>query len=328
MREPMKNSARRSLQAVLGLREGEGILIVTDTESARVGWAFELAAKELDALPTVYRLPDEGRPLATVPTGIEGLLDKAAVVVNCFTATAEETPFRIELLQKATAGSRRVGHAPGITEDMMIFGPMDVDYRELQKRANRFLASLRNASYLRISAPGGTDLTLYIEGRSFVTDVFVGPGTYGNLPCGEIWCAPIETLGEGTLVCDGAVGDMGSPPSPLTLRLAQGRITSAECADSDYLERVRKLLDVDADASVLGEFGIGINPMARVTDNLLEAEKAFRTSHVAFGNNQDLPGGHNRSRTNREFLFRDPTIRVFYTDGTAALVVEDGLIGV
>jgi leucyl aminopeptidase (aminopeptidase T) len=324
----MKNSARRSLQAVLGLREKEGILIVTDRATARVGWAFELAAQELKAVPVVYSLPDVGRPLATVPPELEALLDKASVVVNCFTATAEETPFRIELLQKAIDGSRRVGHAPGITEEMMIFGPMDVDYRELQKRANRFLGSLRNASYLRITAPGGTDLTLYIEGRSFVTDVFVGPGTYGNLPCGEVWCAPIESLGEGTLVCDGAVGDMGSPPSPLTLRIHGGHIVSTECADSDYLEQIRKLLATDADASILGEFGIGINPTARITDNMLEAEKAFRTSHVAFGNNEDLPGGRNHSRTNREFLFRDPTIRVFYTDGTAALVVEDGLIGV
>jgi len=324
----MKNSARRSLQAVLGLREGESVLIVTDRESARVGWAFELAARELNALPTVYRLPDEGRPLTAVPADLAGPLENATVVINCFTSAAEETPFRIELLQMATAGSRRVGHAPGITEDMMIFGPMDVDYRELQKRANRFLASLRNASYLRITAPGGTDLTLYIEGRSFVTDVFVRPGTYGNLPCGEVWCAPIETLGEGTLVCDGTVGDMGSPPAPLTLQIERGRITRAQCPDEAYLERVRKLLAVDPEASVLGEFGIGINPKTRVTENMLEAEKAFRTSHVAFGNNEDLPGGHNHSRTNREFLFRDPTIHVFYTDGSASMVVEDGLIGV
>jgi hypothetical protein len=38
-----------------------------------------------------------------------------------------------------------------------------------------------------------------------------------------------------------------------------------------------------------------------------------------------MPGGTNRSRTHRDFLFREPTITVHYADGSAALIVEGGL---
>ncbi len=72
-----------------------------------------------------------------------------------------------------------------------------------------------------------------------------------------------------------------------------GRIAQVKCDDSDFLAQVETLLAVDEEARVLGELGIGINPGARLTGNLLEDEKAFRTAHIAFGNNEEMPGGKN-----------------------------------
>ena len=202
---------------------------------------------------------------------------------------------------------------------------MCVDCGGIEDKATDLLGRRRSASYARVTAPGGTDLTLYIEGRAFDTDVAIGPGGLGNLPCGEIWCAPVETLGEGVLVCDGSIGDLGQVPSPVTIIMDQGRVQNVICADQAFADRVGELLDIDDEAKVVGEFGIGINPGARLTGNLLEDEKAFRTAHVAFGNNEEMPGGCNRSKTHRDFLFKEPTITVHYIDGTAMLIVEDGL---
>jgi leucyl aminopeptidase (aminopeptidase T) len=47
-------------------------------------------------------------------------------------------------------------------------------------------------------------------------------------------------------------------------------------------------LQVEAlNARHIGEFGIGLNPAARVCDNLMEAEKAWKTVHFAIGANFD-----------------------------------------
>lgn len=81
---------------------------------------------------------------------------------------------------------------------------------------------------------------------------------------------------------------------------------------------------MDEMASMIGELGIGLNPNARLTGNLLEDEKAFRTVHIAFGNNQDMPGGKNSSKTHRDYLIKQPTLTVTYQDGSQKVLIKDG----
>jgi aminopeptidase len=328
MHDKMIDSARRSLEAVLELQRGERFLAITDEAKGPIGQAFRDAAVEIGCESTLHMLDPAARPLAQIPRELMAAIGPTDVVVNCFAALAEETPFRIALIHTLTERPRRVGHAPGITEDMMLNGPMNVDFAALRQVAGQLIAALRNASYARITAPGGTDLTLYIEHRPFDTDVKIEPGHFGNLPCGEIWCAPVEQLGEGTLVCDGSIGDLGPVPAPVVITMESGRVKELQCADESFRQRVELLLAIDEDARVVGEFGIGINQGARITGNLLEDEKAFKTAHVAFGNNEDMPGGRNRSKTHRDFLFREPDITVHYVDGRAVRIIEGGLVAV
>lgn len=63
---------------------------------------------------------------------------------------------------------------------------------------------------------------------------------------------------------------------------------------------------------------------AKLTGNLLEDEKAYRTAHIAFGNNDEMPGGRNKSATHRDFLFYDPTFDVTFADGTSKVLIEKG----
>ena len=328
MHEKMQHSARRSLESSLELRPEERFLVITDEDNGPIGQAFREAARELGCDGELFMIDSAIRPLRELSADLLESIERADVVVNCFRAFAEETPFRVALIRKLLEQPRRVGHAPGITERMMVTGPMDVDFQSLKVRALEMISALRQASYARITAPGGTDLTVYVEGRHWDTDVVIEPGHFGNLPCGEVWCAPVENLGEGILVCDGTIGDLGAVPEPVTIVIDGGRIQSVECPDRDFLHNLEKALAIDDDARVLGEFGIGINPGARLTGNMLEDEKAFRTAHIAFGNNEEMSGGKNRSRTHRDFLFREPTIVIHNVDGSAFSVVEDGIAAV
>jgi aminopeptidase len=325
MTDKMKQAATGALKGVLNLSATEKLLVITDDERLEIGRAFAAGAEALGAAFDLYCLPADQRPLSEVPEHLAKLSKGAQVTVNCFGAMADETPFRINLIRGLLAAGQRVGHAPGITESMMSDGPLNVDFADLRHKASAMIARLRESSYLRVTAPGGTDATFYVEGRGWDTDLVIGPGQFGNLPCGEIWCAPVETLGEGIVVCDGSIGDLGAVPSPVTIVVDRGRVQSVACDDADFGARVEQLLAIDDEAKIIGEFGIGINPQARITGNLLEDEKAFRTAHVAFGNNEEMPGGKNRSRTHRDFLFREPNITVHYVDGSAAQIVEAGL---
>lgn len=320
----MVENAKGALRWVLKLKEGEDVLVVTDRERFSVGSAFHQAAEQLGARSEVFILPQNKRPLFEIPRYLSEFLKNRDVLINTLTSLAEETPFRIKLVKAGIAMGARVGHGPGITDSMMGEGPMSVDYLEVAANGRRLMAAFENGERVHVTAPAGTDISFSILDRAFETDMEVKPGHMGNLPPGEVWCAPLERSADGVIVSDGSVGDLGQVPSNVVIEVAGGRIASISGGDSGFLGMLKKLTSVDDMASVIGEFGIGINPKARITGNLLEDEKAGRTAHIAFGNNETMPGGKNSSRTHRDFLFHKPTIRVTYEDGTERMVMRDG----
>jgi leucyl aminopeptidase (aminopeptidase T) len=247
------------------------------------------------------------------------------VVVNAFRSIRDETPFRVKWIKLITEPkTMRLGHGPGITEAMMTEGPMNVDFQKMAALADRLIKSFENARSVHITAPGGTDLVVAIEGRAFCTDTRITNEQAGNLPCGEIWCAPVETGADGMLVIDGCIGDVGVMEKPLRIEIAGGKIATLECDDEDVLAEIERLTAIDAEARIIGELGIGLNAGAKLTGNLLEDEKAFRTAHIAFGCNDDMPGGQNHSQTHRDFLFHKPTFDVEFTDGSRKVLIRDG----
>lgn len=320
----MVESAGAALRWVLKLEEGENVLVVADEACSRIGKAFHRAAKEMGALAEIYVLPEKERPLSEIPHHLSALLKGRGVIINTLKSLADETPFRIKLIKAGIAIGARIGHGPGITEGMMVEGAMSVNYPEVTGIGRRLMDAFDNAREVHLTAPGGTNVTFSIAERSFQTDLEITSGHMGNLPPGEIWCAPVEDSADGVIVCDGSIGDLGQVPSAVTIEVEGGRATSFSCDRPPFLEEIKELTSVDDMASVIGEFGIGINPKARITGNLLEDEKAGRTAHIAFGNNETMPGGKNRSKTHRDFLFHKPTIDVTYKDGSRRTVMKDG----
>jgi len=84
------------------------------------------------------------------------------------------------------------------------------------------------------------------------------------------------------------------------------------------------LLDTDSGARTIAELGIGLNPKARLVGIMLEDEKAYRTAHIAFGDNIGFPGGVSNSTTHIDYLVHRPTIIARSEDSTEHTIVEDG----
>jgi aminopeptidase len=323
----MVDAAREAMLHVLNTKPEEQVLVVTDNGCRTIGNAFADAAREIGASIETYYLPEFQRPLEKPLPEMFDLLKETDVVINAFVAMNDEIPFRIKWI-KETIGdrNRRLGHAPGITEEMMTEGPMNVNYEEMVGRAMTLLEMLKEAQTVHIITLAGTDITIDVEGRDFVTDVQIAPGKMGNLPAGEIFCAPAEDGANGLIVCDGVVGNVGPVTTPVVMHVQQGRLDKVESEDIDLAEKIKKFSAADDMAGVIGELGIGINPKARLTGNLLEDEKAYRTIHIAFGNNEEMPGGRNTSKVHRDYLFHAPTMTVTYIDGSQRMLIQGGVI--
>jgi aminopeptidase len=320
----MRETANNALIHVLCARKGEHLLIVTDEHRIEIGNAFYEAGDRLGLEGRLFVLDDDERPLDDLPHDLKRALEGADLMVNCFVAYPEETPFRVKLLKTGAGTGARIGHGPGISDDMMIEGAMQVDFGDLRGIGERAVGRLEGAVRAHVTTPDGTDLWLTVRGRKFEHDVVIHPGTFGNLPNGEVRAAPVETEAQGTLVCCTTVGDLGRLTSPVTIEVVAGRITSIWGDDEALVERIRELCSIDDEASVVGELGIGINPAARVIGNMLEDEKVAGTVHIAFGNNSEMPGGQNTSATHRDFLLTGPTVTMEFEDGRKLEVIRDG----
>jgi leucyl aminopeptidase (aminopeptidase T) len=317
--------ARNALIHVLGLAPDDTVLVVTDESRRRIGEAFQAAAAGIGCPACLYTFPESARPLREAPPELVGLLDDVTIVVNALQARNDEIPFRVAWLQRIGATGRiRCGHSPGITEEMFENGSLAVDYGAMVDTAGRLVAAFGGAISARITAPGGTDLSVGLFGRPFVHDCRGGVETMVNLPCGEIYAAPVESDAEGILVADGSIGALGPPPSPVRIHVRGGRIARIAGGDDELQQELTRLTSLDPWAAVIGELGIGINPGARIVGRMLEDEKALHTAHVAFGNNEDMPGGRNVSCTHLDFLFHLPTLVATYADGSTRTLLAQG----
>jgi leucyl aminopeptidase (aminopeptidase T) len=325
--DEMVEGAKNALSTILKIQPEEPILIITDQVSLPIAEAFSKGGSQLGGEVKMYQLPEDWRPLKNLPEDLPELLEHCrdgGVIVNLIEAKSSETPFRIKLIRSELSTKARVGHAPGITTNMMTEGPMSADYMEIAKKVTYLIGLFENVKKVKITAPGGTDIELEIEDRAFETDVEIKQGTMGNLPAGEIWCAPIEDKVNGIIVCDGSIGDVGNVIKPLNIEVRDGKIVALESENQELVDEINELTSVDDMAAVVGELGIGLNPKARLTGNLLEDEKAGKTAHIAFGNNENMPNGKNNSKTHRDFLFYNPTFMVEYKDGSTRLVISNG----
>lgn len=311
--DKMFAAALGALEHLFKLSTSDNILVLTDTYSEAIAEAFKKAGEEKGCSVSLYQIDNERRPLQEIPAELEKLLPGKTAVLNIIKSFPEEISFRIKWIHKVEENKLvRMGHMPGITEEIML-NSVNVDFGAMQTTADKLIEKLANAVQLHITTDAGTDILLGVAGRKFIGDIEINPGKMGNIPCGEIYCAPLETEANGIIVFDASIGDIGLLKQPLKVYVTDGRITKYESNDKELEKRIAALTDVDVEARVIGELGIGVNPGARITGNMLEDEKSLGTSHIAFGNNAGfVGGGKNNSKIHRDYLFYRPTIEIYY----------------
>jgi aminopeptidase len=325
-KDKMTAAAFLAMRELFEISSNDKLLILTDIHCKTIANAFSVVCFKIGCKAETYEIKEQSRPLREPPEELIKLLSGKSIVLNIFRANSEEIPFRIKWIFKVEENKLiKMGHMPGITEAMML-GSVNVNYLEMQNSAESVLKFLKDAKQIHITTEEGTDVLLGVDGRPFVTDVgVIKAGEMSNLPCGEIYCAPLETETNGVVVFNASVGDIGILGTPLKVYLKNGRVTKFDSEDKKLVSKITELQNVDNDSMVIGELGIGINSKACITGNMLEDEKALGTAHLAFGNNADFTGGgNNNSKIHRDFLFYRPTIETIYDNNSKHFIMKEG----
>jgi len=307
--DELYQAAEKAIKQALAIKGGEQFLLVTDKQKMEIAEALAYWAKEVGAETTTYLMTEALRPI-TEPTNLFRLLCvKASAMAYLLDPRMEEKPFRGYMV-KAGVANCRICMMPGLTRDMME-RLVNIDFHELDIFGKKLMDTLADSEEVLVENEAGTHVEFSVKGRKWKNDNgdISQKGSHGNLPAGEIFTAPVEKSFNGRLaisLIDDQLGDG-------IMEFEKGRLIRYE---GNGIQKILAYIGKDETGKIIGEFGIGTNPKAKICPNMLEAEKAFGTAHFAIGDSYGL--GLNTSphhydalvdkvsiRTNGEYHVRD-----------------------
>jgi leucyl aminopeptidase (aminopeptidase T) len=298
--------AERVARDYLGLRPGERFAIVVDDRTdAEIPRELARAAHALGADPVVVSFPPRARSGAEPPAPAAAAM-AAADVVLCAASTSLYHTAAKAAAQRA--GARGDFNAP-YRADAWRAGAMTADFTIIRARAERLAALWRRTREVHVTSPAGTDLRATVEGRepmAWLTGICRNSGEVSALPGGEVSLPPLEGTSEGIVVWERVASDLGALEGPVTITVRAGRATAI--AGGASADRLRALVASVVDADNIGEIGIGLNPSARIGDEITEAKKAYGTVHIALGDSANEYGGLVECDVHLDGLVMEPTI--------------------
>jgi leucyl aminopeptidase (aminopeptidase T) len=297
--DKLYQAAERAVTQALRLRPKERFLLVTDRQKMEIAEALAFWAKKAGAETTTYLMTETLRPI-TEPTFLfKQLIAKAHVTAYLLEGRIQEKPFRGYMVANG-AKTGRICMMPGITRDMME-RLVAIDFSQLAGFTKRVVRAMKDAAEVTITNPAGTRITFSVAGRAWHTDIgdISKKGSHGNLPAGECYTAPVEETFTGRIV----IGLIDDKMGRGVLEFKRGKLVAWS---GKGVDEVVKTIGGDPTGRIVGEFGIGTNPGAHISPNMLEAEKAFGTVHFAIGDSYGI--GKNKSKFHYDSLVDKVTI--------------------
>ncbi|HWQ17939.1 MAG TPA: aminopeptidase [Sulfolobales archaeon] len=310
--------ARNILRTNLGLKSGERLVVITDTEKIEIGRAMFNAGLELGSEAILVVMRPRSRNGEEPPEHVRAAWFESDVFIAPTKYSLTHTQARRQAVERGARGATM----PNINRDIFI-RTLSINYKEsVIPLCRKMLETIKGCSEIRILSELGTDISFSVRDREFHVDegIYDKPGSWGNLPAGEVYIAPLEGTAEGMVVVDGSIsGGVGLVKNPVRIAVKGGRAVSIEGSDeARELLRILKSVGRDEAFNFPAEFGIGCNPAAKLSGVVLEDEKILGTIHLALGDNSTF-GGSVRAGVHIDVVLTKPTI---YIDGR--LVIEKG----
>jgi len=343
----LEKAADIAIQEVLAAKKGEPILIITNPieDVYQISQALYAACVKVRATPTLIVQPKKLSFDSAEPAVIHAIKSEPEVIISISAErlgkdkealakpyTGLDGKLYDHVFDQLLYGTKKIRAfwSPTVTVNMFV-RTVPIDYPTLRQTCAKIEANLKDAKTLNIETAIGTDIVVGVKGRkAFVDDGdYQKPGKGGNLPCGEVFISPELGASNGIIVFDGSLtlDKTVVIKKPIKVTVKEGFVTKVEggreakqleaylhkAAENPY-EMVKKAeLTIDKakeysrNATNLGEFGIGLNPKAKIVGNVLEDEKVLGTVHFALGSNYDQDAS---ALIHSDGIVKNPTITV------------------
>lgn len=317
----MLKGARKILDMCVAVRPGEHVLVAADMNKESIGQVLTSLALERGAEATLAIMTPRKRAGQEPPRGIAAAMKNSDVVLLPVSYSVTHT----YAVKEAAANGARLLVLTDFTEEMMISGGIEADFKELKPTCQGVASAFAAGKRVRVTTPAGTDLEMDITGRrGNALYCIVEPGQFSTLPTVEANVSPVEGTTNGRIVADASVPYLGIGllEQPIVVLVEGGFITSISGGrQADILRRDLEGHN-DRNSFNIAELGVGLNPKCRMIGIMLEDEGVTGTAHIGIGTNITL-GGNTKAPCHYDLIMWNPRIEV---DGAPVIDGEKVLL--
>lgn len=291
------------------IRPKERVLIIADNEAGPM-WIGQLAMNVInkkggEAILTIItprKLTDEEPPVAVASAmkNVEAILeisDRYPMVHSNARKEITALGVRHYVIHRASL-------------DDLMKGVSVEDIQTISKRTEDLVLRLNQAKSARITSPLGTELSMNLTSRKGIA-IHPSGGVGSGLPFyAEAAIAPVEGTSEGIVIADLAIPQWRYVfREPLRYTVEAGKIVDVSGRAQD-VDRLRKIITIDENASNIAELGIGTSHMiqSEVIGTRNDAAR-IGTAHIGIGRNNDI-GGETWSRIHIDTLMSQVIIEL------------------
>ncbi|NWF53952.1 MAG: leucyl aminopeptidase [Syntrophaceae bacterium] len=300
--------ARTIVETCAGVKAGESVLIITDTNMVNIAEVLAMAVKERDAEPILaVMIPRKGHS-EEPPACLAEAMKEADVVLTPVSTSITHTR---AMKEAAAAGSRAIVMT-AFTEDLLIRGGIQADFRKQKPICLEVARRFQEAKTARLTSPAGTSLSMRKEGRKGnALFCLVERGEFSTVPTIEANFSPLEGTAEGLIVADASIPYLGIGvlKEPVKCRVKKGFIVEIEGGyQAEILKRDLESRK-DPNSYNIAELGLGLNPESRMTGVMLDDEGVLGSVHIGIGSNITL-GGNIKAAIHYDLLMWGATLEL------------------
>lgn len=206
---------------------------------------------------------------------------------------------------------------PGYNFKMINDDSLKINFKKYFKETKRITNKFSNGKKIKIFSDNGTNIELDISKRNgnCCPGFVLKKGDLGSPPDIETNISPNEKKSNGRLVIDGSIthptlGKLKKKDEVVFI-IKNGLIKSFECKNDIIKNKIKKLFftKVSSKRRVLAECGIGLNPKAKLSGNMLTDEGSRGLVHLGFGSNFTV-GGENKINFHIDCVIKKPTLYI------------------